>query len=447
MWPRKKVVDNILRGVLAVAKGGFCGRENGPFSRKNSTPGVQVSRVDGGQNVNTVRHGTVWFGPTQWRRLSAQGVLGVWPMGQHVVSETCGSTSQGGARAGMSGPNGGSNPRARSARLACVLGVVLCASHAGAADTTTFDLRGGGAFDTVSIAGFLIPIDDIDALNRAQVLALNPATGRFAFADRVSSERQLMRALRGLELRDGRAVRDLYRAAKVALPNAVAHTLTVPSGFGPGTLSNQRAGVVLGVGIGGVSRVPYTNKADGGIAFGLSFGNAFDTLGVSIGLTINDLSNITDTDRMSFGIEFSRYIADGLSVAVGGENLFVTKTDGEDSYYAVGSWAFDADRSVLPFDGVATLGVGSGRFANLTARDTAEGRGKHATAVFGSLAWEVTERFNVVADWNGRNLSAGVAFRLPKSGISAKLGLRDLTGHSGDGARLTGSIGFAIAQF
>jgi hypothetical protein len=329
--------------------------------------------------------------------------------------------------------------------LLLLLALVLC--KPAAAQSTPTDLRGDGAFDTVSIAGFLIPINDIDRLDSAGILGFNPATNRFAFTDQITSERRLKTVLRAVDLEDARAIRDLYRAAKVPLPNGVAHSLTVPSGFGPAIFSNQRGGVALGVGIGGMSRVPYTNDADGGVAFGLSFGNSFETVGGTVGMSLNDLSDVANTDRMSFGIEFSRYIADGLSISVGGENLFVVNTDGEESYYVTGSWAFDADSGFLPFDGVATIGLGSGRFANKTPRDIAEGKGRHGTVIFGALAWEISKHVNLIADWNGRNLNAGGAFRIPKTGVSVKLGVRDLTNNTGDGARLTGSIGFTIARF
>jgi hypothetical protein len=324
--------------------------------------------------------------------------------------------------------------------------VLLLAASCAPARAQTGDLRGGGAFDTVSIAGFLVPIDDIEEMEAAGILEFDPEAGRFAFADRITSETRLKAELGALPLQDARAVRDLYRAAKVPLPNGVANTLTVPSGFGPAIFSNQRGGVALGVGVGGVSRVPYTDKPDGGIGFGLSFGNAFETVGVALGVSLNDLSDLSSTDRISGSFQLSRYLSDGLSVAVGGENLFVRMTDGEESFYLVGSWAFDAGGG-LPFDGVATLGMGSGRFAAKTDRDAAEGKGEDGTVVFGAVAWELTDRVNLIADWNGRNMSIGGAFRIPKTGVSVRIGVRDITGYTGDGMRLTGSAGLTLARF
>jgi len=320
---------------------------------------------------------------------------------------------------------------------AAVLALLLASlGSVSAAQVSPATLRGGGAYDTVWIAGFLVPIDDVETLDRAGVLGLNPQTNRFSFGGQIGSERDLTSALATLSLQDARAVRDMYRVAKVSLPNGVSHTLTVPSGYGPASLSNQRDTVALGVGIGGVSRV-----------FGLSFGNSFETVGATIGLSLNDLSDLTNRDRVSLGFELSRYISDGFSVSVGGENLFVRETDGEASYYVAGSWAFDAGTGAMPFDGVATLGLGSGRFANKTPRDVVEGRGANGTIVFGAMAWEITDTVNLIADWNGRNLTVRGAFRIPETDISVKVGLRDLTGNSGDGVRLTGSVGYTLARF
>ena len=163
------------------------------------------------------------------------------------------------------------------------------------------------------------------------------------------------------------------------MANNAAHTLTVPSALGPAAMSNQRSGYVLSMSVGGMSRVPYTDKADGGIGFGLSFGNAYETLGVSLSASVKDLSDIDNSDRVSFGFKINRYISDGLWLSFGGENLGVKVTDGEDSYHVAASWVFDEDSGFLPFDGVLTLGVGSGRFADLTARDTFEGKGGNGT--------------------------------------------------------------------
>ena len=308
-------------------------------------------------------------------------------------------------------------------------------------------LSGGGQFDAVSINGFVLQLHDVQALLAAGVMRRDPTTGHFAFNSGIPTERQLAARLAALNLANPRAPRELYRAAKVALPNGAAHELTIPSGFGPAAFANQPTRATLSASLGGVSRVPYTTSPDAALGLGLGFGNAFNGLGASVQMSFNDLSRLGNTDRISWGFTLSHYIADGLSVSVGGENLFVKTTDGEASFYAVGSWAFDASSGVMPFDGVLNLGVGSGRFAHATPRDVAEGRAAHGTVVFGGLAWEVSDHVNLITEWNGRNLNAGMAVSLPRSGISLKLGIEDLTGYSGDGPIVTGSVGFTLARF
>ncbi len=330
------------------------------------------------------------------------------------------------------------------AATAVVFGIATTAP-VGAAPSD--DLRDGGAYDAITVNGVVLALDDIDRLIAAGLLVYDPEQQKFSFNPSVTSERQLGRALNAVPDVETRPIRDLYRLAHVPLPNAAAHTLTVPSGYGPAVFTGQREGPVLGLGIGGVSRVPYTEDPDGGVAIGLGFGNAFETVGASVALSFNDLSDIGNSDRVSLSFQLSRYLWDGLSLSVGGENLLVKETDGEESFYMVGSWAFDQDSSALPFDGVLTLGAGSGRFANMTERDIVEGKGDSATALFGALAVEVGENANLIADWNGRNLSLGVGYRFPGNGISVRLGVRDVTGNSGDGPRLTGSLGVTVLRF
>lgn len=304
-----------------------------------------------------------------------------------------------------------------------------------------------GAFDAITINGLVLPLGDVDRLLAAGVLRLDPATQHFSFGTSVSSERGLARQLSGLNLQNPNAALEVYRSAKVAFPNNAAHELTIPSGFGPAHFANQNGSTVLSASLGGVGRVPYTTSPDGALGLGLSFGNAFNGVGASIMVSFNDLSNLGNRDRISWGFALSHYLHDGLSVAVGGENLLVKVTDGRPSFHVAGSWAFTPRTSALPFNGVATLGLGSGRFATMTQRDVAEGKTGPATAVFGSIAWEVTKSFNIIAEWNGRNLNFGLGYSPPGTAISLKFGVEDVTRYSGDGPLLTGSIGVTLARF
>ncbi len=327
------------------------------------------------------------------------------------------------------------------------MALILLSALPAAAQNDTGTLRAGGAYDAVSINGFTIPLGDIDELLSAGVLQLDVAQHKFSFGSAMTSEKQLAAALGPLNLASPQAPLDLYRSAKVAFPNGAAHELTIPSGFGPANFVNQLGKTALSASLGGVARVPYTTKSDGAMGLGLSFGNSFDGVGATVMMSLNDLSDFGNPDRISWGIALSHYLNDGISVSLGGENLFVKSTDGEASFYAAGSWSFASATSTMPFDGVLTLGAGSGRFADMTARDIFEGNTGPGTVVFAGVAWEVSEKVNLIAEWNGRNLNAGVAYRMPRTGLSMKLGVANLTGYSGDGPYLTGSVGVTLARF
>lgn len=306
-------------------------------------------------------------------------------------------------------------------------------------------LTDSGRYDAVTINGVVLPVQDVQQMLGAGLLRLDPVTHRFAMG--VTSEKQFMAGLRKIPLQDPLPPRDLYRSSKIALPNGAAHELTVPSGFGPMHFSSTKPGVALSASLGGVSRVPYTASPDGALGFGLSFGNGFDGLGASVMMSFNDLTQLGNRNRISWGGAVSHYLSDGVSVAFGGENLFVTHTDGQASFYLAGSWAFDAQHSHMPFDGLLTVGAGNGRFSDQTPRDVVEGKAAHGTGLFGSLAWEATPQLNVITEWNGRNLNAGVGYTLTQTGVTLKLGVENLTGFSGNGPIITGSVGMTLARF
>lgn len=309
------------------------------------------------------------------------------------------------------------------------------------------DFSKGGLYDAVQVGGFILPLNDVNKLSDEGILRFDDRSSRFTIDKKIENERQLKHRLKPITLQDARAVRDLYRAHRVTLPGPTAHVLTIPSGFGPAVFSNQPNHATVAASFGGVSRVPWTNDPDAGVALGLGFGNSFEKLGVAMMLSLNDLSDIRNQDRTSFGFQLSRYVFDGLSVGVGAENLFVKDTDGEVSPYIVASWAFDRLDTPFPLEGVLTVGVGGGRFAHKSPRDTAEGKGRNASKLFGGFSLQTSNSTSVIADWNGRNLSIGASWRVSESPIALKIGIRDLTNFSGDGPRLTGSVSVALARF
>ena len=75
-----------------------------------------------------------------------------------------------------------------------------------------------------------------------------------------------------------------------------------------------------------------------------------------------------------------------------------------------------------------------------------EGKGENGTWVFGNAAVEVAKDLNLLVEWSGINLHAGVskAFQVGDVAISLSLAAADLTDYSGDGARLLGGGDVAV---
>lgn len=222
-------------------------------------------------------------------------------------------------------------------------------------------------------------------------------------------------------------------------PNRGSKTLTIPSGWGA-------SWGVLFVGGGITTPAAYSSSSDGAISFGMGLGNPFSHIGAQLSSTVWDVSKF---DNFAFGFKLHRYIGYGSSIAVGGENLFAdkSKTDTNESYYLVVSHAFRQVPSKTP--GVsalhATFGVGTERFGKKSPLDIKKGKGKHGTYVFGSLAYEVLYSTNIIVEWNGLNLTAGVSLApLKKIPIGITLGVADLTSYSGDGPRFIASAGYAF---
>ena len=222
------------------------------------------------------------------------------------------------------------------------------------------------------------------------------------------------------------AAAPLYRAS------SNAQTLTTPTAEGA---SNN----IVFMGVGGSSPAPYATKADGAAVIGFGVGDPIKNLGIQVCLISLDLSQ---WDRYSTAIHLSRSLGNGSTFGVGVENIMLT--DGGDtakSYYAVYSQVVQTEPFINKTTGVSRLhfsiGAGNGRFADKSGDDIASGKGEHGTYIFGNVAYEVADQFNVITDWNGINLNAGVSktFMIGKYPLVIAVGAADLTNYSGDGVR------------
>jgi hypothetical protein len=220
-------------------------------------------------------------------------------------------------------------------------------------------------------------------------------------------------------------------------PNPASKSLTTPSGWGASW------GVIF-VGGGITKPSAYNPNADGAISFGMGLGNPITNLGVELAPVIWDVSKF---DNFALDFKLHRYLGNAFSVAVGGENLFSNPVvnDAGQSYYIVLSHAFQNIRAKQPDISAlhASFGVGSGRYGEKSPDDILAGRGRFGTYFFGSLAYEIAESTNVVVDWNGLNLAAGIGSAPIKNiPVGITIGLADITRNSGDRIRFIASIGY-----
>ncbi|NTV66139.1 MAG: hypothetical protein HGB06_00340 [Chlorobaculum sp.] len=231
-----------------------------------------------------------------------------------------------------------------------------------------------------------------------------------------------------------------------SFPNIHGKSLSTPIGWG------AAYGTVF-AGAGGTIPAPYSTKSDAAMGVGFGIGNPKKQVGFEASVMSLDLS---DWKRYSANLKLHRYLGCGSSVAVGVENILLGSTsknlsDSEESYYIVYSQGVQDDSFIK--DGTNTtklhysIGIGNGRFWDKSPYDVAHGKGKHGTAVFGNVAYELFDACNGIVEWNGMNLALGASktFMVGKqSAVVASAGLADLTGYTGDGVRFIWSVGGGI---
>jgi hypothetical protein len=229
-------------------------------------------------------------------------------------------------------------------------------------------------------------------------------------------------------------------AAPIYQPNSNGKSLTTPTAWGA---SNN----VIFMGGGGTTPSPYTNSSDGAAVLGAGIGDPVENVGFQFYVTSLDIS---EWQEYSASFHLFRDLGCASAIGVGVENVMITNGgDTGKSYYVVYSKGVQCSPFVNEASGDSKLtysiGVGSGIFGKKSQEDIDHGKGAHGTYVFGNIAYEVAQSFNVITDWNGLNLNAGLSktFKLKDSDlpIGVTIGVADLTGYSGDGARLIFSVG------
>ncbi|MEI7934513.1 MAG: hypothetical protein WCH30_05600 [Chlorobiaceae bacterium] len=225
------------------------------------------------------------------------------------------------------------------------------------------------------------------------------------------------------------------------MPNNHGKSITTPVAWG--AYNN-----VVFLGAGGTVPSPYTTKNDGAAVLGVGLGDPVENIGVQASLISIDIS---EWKEYSSAFHLFRELGNADAIGVGVENVMLTSGgDADKSFYVVYSRGLQYE-SVLNKDIKTTklhysVGAGTGRFGDKSPQDIADGKGRHGTYIFGNLAYEVADSFNIVTDWNGLNLNAGVSksFTISNVPFAVTAGLADLTRNSGDGVRFVFAGGFGF---
>jgi hypothetical protein len=228
---------------------------------------------------------------------------------------------------------------------------------------------------------------------------------------------------------------------KNSIANNYPKSLTIPAAWGA-------YGNVLFMGVGGTKPSAYASNADGAAIIGYGVGRP-DKIAAHVVLASLDMSA---WKRYSAFFHLCKNVSKSGTAGIGVENIMLTKGgDSGKSIYVVYSDAVPVSLDTYEIDGHSklyyTIGVGKGRFSDNSDVDINHWKHRHGTYVFGGVAYEVANAFNVIADWNGLNLNTGIATTLLGDSsvpIAIMLGVADLTRYSGDRVRFIAGIGTAI---
>lgn len=211
----------------------------------------------------------------------------------------------------------------------------------------------------------------------------------------------------------------------------------------PTALGVDAGEVFFGVAYQGRTR--YTKEDDGAAVLGFGLGSR-RVLALETALTTYSTFRGSPLETGGVSFKLHRALPSHSSVAVGWENAVLWgDSDDDGSLYAAATRMVSLRPDSVDglfSTGVVTLGVGNGRFR--TERDDAEGN--EAVNVFAAVGVRVNDPLSLVADWTGQDLNAAASITpiryLP---LVVTLGLADITGSAGDGARFILSLGYGLA--
>jgi hypothetical protein len=216
-----------------------------------------------------------------------------------------------------------------------------------------------------------------------------------------------------------------------------AASVSVPTAFG------VDAGELF-FGIAYQGRTRYTREDDGAAVIGIGVGSR-RVVALEAALTTYSTFRSNPLETGGVSVKLHRMLPRSTSVAVGYENAFLWGgSDDNGSLYAVATRMMNLreDPEAPLSTAVFTLGVGNGRFR--FEDDDAEDN--QTVNVFAAAGARVTPQVSLVADWTGQDLNAAASLTpLLRVPVVITIGLADLTGSAGDGARFILSLGYGLA--
>jgi hypothetical protein len=224
--------------------------------------------------------------------------------------------------------------------------------------------------------------------------------------------------------------------------NDAATGIMTPSGWGG-------SGTSIFGGLSGDYPEQYkNNKADLIVSGGVCTGDAQKAVNVAVGINMTDVHRFRD---FSGNAIVSREISTGNSISAGALQLFASGKYSDapaPTYYIAYSHAVQWLPSQTPGCSALsyTIGIGNGRFLDKSPDDIAAGKGKYATAVFGSVSYEILKHTNLSAEWDGQNLGVSLTTRpFPKSPFSIGIGADNLTSYTGDKTSMVFTVGYPLS--
>lgn len=190
-------------------------------------------------------------------------------------------------------------------------------------------------------------------------------------------------------------------------------------------------------------RTRYTDDDDGSVAVGFGVGDAYDSVGLDLGVSILGLQGDNAGDG-SFSAKIHKALPNDFFVAVGVENAGAWgDTDVDESWYGAITKVFRLkDDPVDPFSRLTlTGGVGDGRFRREkeVINDTGD------LGAFGSVSLRVLEGLGVFGEWTGQDMAVGASWVPFKDhAFVVTPAWIDILSTAGDGARFTIGASYAV---